>query len=112
MRMMRLQKRTARNGAYYIVIASEAKQSMAPQAEEWIASSLLLLAMTEKRPGSLPARCLFSSCPALCRASTSSFVATKVVDGRVKPGHDDVGRPQFSEARFGGEAGHDLISVS
>ncbi len=34
-----------------------------------------------------------------------------VVDGRVKPGHDDVGRPQF-EARFGGDAGHDLISVS
>jgi hypothetical protein len=33
------------------------------------------------------------------------------VDGRVKRGHDDVGRPQF-EARFGGEAGHDLISVS
>jgi hypothetical protein len=35
----------------------------------------------------------------------------KVVDGRVKPGHDDIGRTQF-EARFGGEAGHDLISVS
>jgi hypothetical protein len=33
------------------------------------------------------------------------------VDGRVKPGHDDIERPQF-EARFGGEAGHDLISVS
>jgi hypothetical protein len=32
------------------------------------------------------------------------------VDGRVKPGHDAQG-PQF-EARFGGEAGHDLISVS
>ena len=32
------------------------------------------------------------------------------VDGRVKPGHDDR-RPQF-EARFGGLAGHDLISVS
>jgi len=27
------------------------------------------------------------------------------------PGHDDVGVPQF-DARFGGEAGHDLISVS
>ncbi|SIO63561.1 hypothetical protein SAMN05443247_09829 [Bradyrhizobium erythrophlei] len=35
----------------------------------------------------------------------------KVVDGRVKPGHPDIGRTQF-EARFGGEAGHDLISVS
>jgi hypothetical protein len=43
-----------------------------------------------------------------------------IVDGRViraktrfalLPGHDDVGRPQF-EARFGGEAGHDLIRVS
>jgi hypothetical protein len=33
------------------------------------------------------------------------------VDGRVKPGHDDVGKPQFA-ARFGGEAGHDLTSVS
>jgi hypothetical protein len=49
MRMVRLQKRAARNSAYYIVIASEAKQSIWPQAEEWIASSLLLLAMTEKR---------------------------------------------------------------
>ncbi|MBR1202659.1 MULTISPECIES: hypothetical protein [Bradyrhizobium] len=29
-----------------IVIASEAKQSMAPLAEKWIASSLSLLAMT------------------------------------------------------------------
>jgi hypothetical protein len=28
------------------VIASEAKQSMVPQAETWIASSLALLAMT------------------------------------------------------------------
>jgi hypothetical protein len=28
------------------VIASEPKQSIAPQAEEWIASSLTLLAMT------------------------------------------------------------------
>jgi hypothetical protein len=32
-----------------------------------------------------------SSCPALCRASTSFFVgASKDVDGRDKPGHDDV----------------------
>jgi len=33
----------------------------------------------------------FSSCPALCRASTSYFLvsATKDVDGRDKPGHDD-----------------------
>jgi hypothetical protein len=30
-----------------IVIASEAKQSMIPQAGKWIASSLTLLAMTE-----------------------------------------------------------------
>jgi hypothetical protein len=30
------------------------------------------------------------SCPALCRASTSSRSATlKDVDGRDKPGHDD-----------------------
>jgi hypothetical protein len=47
-------------------------------------------------------------------------VKEEVVDGRViwaktrfalMPGHDDVGVPQF-DARFGGEAGHDLISVS
>jgi hypothetical protein len=30
----------------HAVIASGAKQSIAPQAEEWIASSLALLAMT------------------------------------------------------------------
>jgi hypothetical protein len=30
----------------FIVIASEAKQSMPPQVETWIASSLSLLAMT------------------------------------------------------------------
>jgi hypothetical protein len=36
---------------------------------------------------------------------------TKVVDGRGKPGHDDVARAQF-DARFGGLAGHDLISAS
>src|SRR5690242_7243643 len=31
-----------------------------------------------------------SSCPALCRASTSSFhVLNKEVDGRDKPGHDE-----------------------
>jgi hypothetical protein len=44
----------------------------------------------------------------------------KVVDGRVKPGHDDncyslrasaLGTPQFA-ARFGGVDGHDLTSVS
>jgi hypothetical protein len=34
------------------------------------------------------------------------------VNGRAKPGHDEGERPQFSEARFGGEAGHDLIRVS
>jgi hypothetical protein len=32
-----------------IVIASEAKQSMPPQVEMWIASSLALLAMTAYR---------------------------------------------------------------
>ena len=36
----------------------------------------------------------------------------KVVDGRVKPGHDDVCKPQFNDARFGGVAGHDLIRAS
>ena len=36
----------------------------------------------------------------------------QVVDGRVKPGHDDAKCPQFNEARFGGVAGHDLIRVS
>jgi hypothetical protein len=30
----------------FIVMASEAKQSMLPQVERWIASSLSLLAMT------------------------------------------------------------------
>jgi hypothetical protein len=30
----------------FYVIASEAKQSIVPQAERWIASSLTLLAMT------------------------------------------------------------------
>jgi hypothetical protein len=33
-------------GHFCFVIASEAKQSMPPQAERWIASSLSLLAMT------------------------------------------------------------------
>jgi hypothetical protein len=37
--------------------------------------------------------------------------SNKVVDGRVKPGHDD-GERYFASARFGGDAGHDLISVS
>jgi hypothetical protein len=32
---------------FHIVIASEAKQSMPPQADSWIASSLTLLAMTK-----------------------------------------------------------------
>jgi hypothetical protein len=36
----------------------------------------------------------------------------QVVDGRVKPGHDDVVRAYFASARFGGVAGHDLTSVS
>jgi hypothetical protein len=30
-----------------------------------------------------------SSCPALCRASTSSSFNKKDVDGRDKPGHDE-----------------------
>ena len=35
-------------------------------------------------------RVLSSSCPGLTRASTSFFPRSKrVVDGRVKPGHDD-----------------------
>jgi hypothetical protein len=38
MRMVKLLKRATRNCADYTVIASEAKQSMAQQAEEWIAS--------------------------------------------------------------------------
>ncbi len=33
-----------------------------------------------------------SSCPALCRASTSSITTSKDVDGRDKPGHDGRGR--------------------
>jgi hypothetical protein len=35
------------SGFSVLVIASEAKQSILPQSEEWIASSLTLLAMTE-----------------------------------------------------------------
>jgi hypothetical protein len=35
----------------------------------------------------------------------------KVVDGRARPGHDGVCFAQF-DARFGGVAGHDLISAS
>ena len=36
-----------------------------------------------------------SSCPALCRASTSFFILRKQdVDGRDKPGHDDVDESQ------------------
>ena len=37
------------------VIASEAKQSMPPQADRWIASSLSLLAMTARSPPPAPA---------------------------------------------------------
>src|SRR5260221_9645047 len=37
------------------------------------------------------ARHLRSSCPDLIRASTSFSPASKGVDGRVKPGHDDLG---------------------
>src|ERR1700730_6412200 len=39
---------------------------------------------------SLVIGCLYTtSCPALCRASTSYVVAAKDVDGRDEPGHDD-----------------------
>jgi len=31
----------------------------------------------------------FSSCPALCRASTPFFFRFKDVDGRDEPGHDE-----------------------
>jgi hypothetical protein len=34
-----------------VVIASEAKQSMPPRGEKWIASSLTLLAMTDSESG-------------------------------------------------------------
>jgi hypothetical protein len=39
MRMVKLLRRAARNSNDYIVIAGEAKQSIAQQAERWIASS-------------------------------------------------------------------------
>ena len=35
-----------------------------------------------------------SSCPALCRASTSSAIRSEDVDGRDKPGHDEGGGAQ------------------
>jgi hypothetical protein len=41
---------------------------------------------------------LSSSCPALCRASTSCGRRKKGVDGRVKPGHDD--KWEFASARL------------
>ena len=75
----------------------------------------------EKKAGIAPGLISSSSCPALCRASTSCFVKEEVVDGRViwaktrfalMPGHDDGETPQFAEARLGGVAGHDLIRVS
>jgi len=78
------------------------------------------LAMTKyKRPGSLPAFLVFySSCPALCRASTS-YSANKKSRGWPGPKQSFVASPamtifrsQFNEARLGGVAGHDLISAS
>ena len=69
--------------------------------------------LQKEGPGSLPALTLLSlSCPAYVPGIHVLLRADKVVDGRVKPGHDDPLRPHFSDARFGGEAGHDLISVS
>src|SRR3954447_19949488 len=42
-----------------------------------------------------------SSCPALCRASTSLLAAPKHVDGRDKPGHDEPrpGRREISNSQ-------------
>jgi penicillin-binding protein 1C len=46
-----------------------------------------------------PRQQLSSSCPALCRASTSSFSANgKDVDGRGKPGHDRIIRRRIARA--------------
>src|SRR3954470_10116027 len=40
------------------------------------------------------------SCPALCRASTSSLAAEKNVDGRDKPGHDEPRPGRRREAKL------------
>jgi hypothetical protein len=70
------------------------------------------LAMTKrKRPGLLPAFCVLLVMPGLVPGIHVLLSDKKVVDGRVKPSHDDIERPQF-EARLGGVAGHDLISAS
>jgi hypothetical protein len=42
-------------------------------------------------PGPAMTNC-HPSCPALCRASTSLRRGKKDVDGRAKPGHDDIRR--------------------
>jgi hypothetical protein len=69
------------------------------------------LAMTETKKAGIAPGLLFSPRHARPCAGHPRLASKKVVDGRVKPGHDDVWRPQF-EALFGGEAGHDLISAS
>jgi hypothetical protein len=55
----------------------------------------------KKRPGSLPA---------FVSSSRHARLGRGVPDHPVRP--DDDGCAQFNEARFGGEAGHDLIKVS
>jgi precorrin-3B synthase len=42
----------------------------------------------------------FSSCPALCRASTPNQSTTKDVDGRDKPGHDGIGALRLRDGSF------------
>ena len=75
---------------------------------------------TSKRPGSLPAFALpFPGHAPRKRSIQYSREGSRyvdrfgVLDRPVKPGDDDGEHPphQF-EARFGGEAGHDLIRVS
>jgi hypothetical protein len=77
--------------------------------------------MTEKkgRDRSRPFVFLFSSCPAVCaiahwgEASMSCFgKARKAWMAGTSPAMTICARTYFASARFGGLAGHDLISVS
>jgi hypothetical protein len=78
---------------------SEAIQSRANRLDCFVAS---LLAMTARKKAGIAPGLLFSW------MAGSSIAKTRFA---LMPGHDDVSVSQF-EARLGGVAGHDLISVS
>jgi hypothetical protein len=86
------------DSANALPMTGSAKQSIARQVERWIAS----LAMTARKKAGVAPGLLFSwMAGSFCTKTRFALL----------PGHDDGEKPQF-EARFGGEAGHDLISVS